>query len=418
MIPQKPQGRKIISDVVSARRTGVSKPGVDVRHQPQLQSEPRVVKSRRIHFRFIPSRTFIVLGVVLVVLGGLGYLYTIHAMTLVITTRKSKFNLESGVLIKMSAKEFKSAISKKEEGKSRTSQKFAQKAGGIITAYNNFNSASQILLAGTRFRSSAGLIYRSKSRVAIPGKSGDKPGAVDVAVVADEVGEKYNTALTDFVIPGFAGSAKYEKFYGRSKTEIKGGAAGQGNIVGKVEAEELWARLESAVREEVLRNVSSSFGADMKEFPDHAEYTTVLRATDPAVGSPAGTFFGEVRGEARTLAVERAVFVDALARALFGEQFRAGSYRIVEDSGLTLKNIDFDYNQKTVTLRATGTIVFEWIFDENALRRDASTASKVDMLKSIMANYPGITEIKPIFIPAFLRRIPRDASRIHIEMAR
>ena len=418
MFPQRKDeshNRKIISDIRSNKPT--VRPVVRAQAEefaPQLRPAPKPKTNRR-----APSAVIVALAVVVLLLAAGFYTYATATLTIAVTPKKTRFDLGSGISVKMNAKEFSSAQSRRAEGKSVGSQKFANRASGVLIVYNNFNSAPQILTIGTRFRSQAGLIYRSKSRVVVPGKSGDKPGTVDVAVSADEPGEKYNTGPTDFVIPGFAGSPKYEKFYARSKSDIKGGATGEGKVVGKIEADELLNSLENQVRDEALKNLGASIPADAKKFPDKYEYKTALRATDPAVGSPADAFFAEARGEARTLAIERAVFTDGLASALFRDQFRQGAYRIRDESALNITNVDFDYSQKMVTMRVQGTVTFEWTFDTEALKKEVSTAANNDAINSILkTNYPGIAEAKIVFKPAFLKRIPSDTKRITVELPR
>ncbi len=110
-------------------------------------------------------------------------------------------------------------------------REFNKKASGIIVVYNKYNSSSQRLIKNTRFETPDGKIYRIKESIVIPGmvKNDDGelvPGSVSVRVYADEPGEEYNIGLTDFSIPGFKNSPKYESFYARSKTEMTGGFSG------------------------------------------------------------------------------------------------------------------------------------------------------------------------------------------------
>jgi hypothetical protein len=105
------------------------------------------------------------------------------------------------------------------------------KASGKIVIYNNYSSDSVRLIKNTRFESSAGKIYRINQSVTVPGKSGNTPGNISVTVYADSVGADYNTAPTDFTIPGFKGSPQYTTVYGRSDGAITGGASGNASLV-------------------------------------------------------------------------------------------------------------------------------------------------------------------------------------------
>jgi len=110
-------------------------------------------------------------------------------------------------------------------------EKIEKKATGKIKIFNVFSSKSQTLVASTRFETADGKIYRISNSVTVPGSvsQGNKviPGAVSVNVLADQAGEQYNIGLTDFTIPGFKETSKYEKFYARSETEMTGGFVGE-----------------------------------------------------------------------------------------------------------------------------------------------------------------------------------------------
>ncbi len=93
-----------------------------------------------------------------------------------------------------------------------------EKAKGIIRVFNNYSSLDQPLLATTRFISDDGKMFRTQNRVVIPGNS-----FIDIEVVADRSGEDYNIGPSIFSIPGFAGTAKYTAFYGKSFESMVGG---------------------------------------------------------------------------------------------------------------------------------------------------------------------------------------------------
>jgi hypothetical protein len=104
-------------------------------------------------------------------------------------------------------------------------------ASGTIVIYNNFDSNSQRLVAGTRFKTPEGLIYKLDAAITVPGKKGSTPGSIQAKVTAEKPGSSYNIGLTDFTIPGFEGDPRHDAFYARSKTPMAGGASGTVPIV-------------------------------------------------------------------------------------------------------------------------------------------------------------------------------------------
>lgn len=116
------------------------------------------------------------------------------------------------------------------------------KAEGELTVYNEFSSVAQALVRNTRFEAKDGKIFRLKSAVMVPGAavSGGKvsaPGTVTDLVIADQAGDAYNIGPSDFTIPGFAGTPKFEKFYAKSSKPMAGGGSGGRFMVTAEDAE-------------------------------------------------------------------------------------------------------------------------------------------------------------------------------------
>ena len=103
------------------------------------------------------------------------------------------------------------------------------KAFGTITVFNGYSSEPQLLIASTRFLSSNERIFRTTKNIDIPGAqlNDDEiiPSSISVEIVADYLGAEYNIGPSDFTIPGFKGSPKYQGFYGKSSTAMSGGSS-------------------------------------------------------------------------------------------------------------------------------------------------------------------------------------------------
>lgn len=109
------------------------------------------------------------------------------------------------------------------------------KAIGKAIIYNNYSASSQRLVNNTRLETKEGLIYRIRDSVVVPGiktVDGKKvPGSIEVEIIADVAGEKYNMKVTDlkgdFTIPGFKGDPRYNYFYARLSADLTGGFVGK-----------------------------------------------------------------------------------------------------------------------------------------------------------------------------------------------
>ncbi|MEK7630967.1 MAG: hypothetical protein AAB417_02985 [Patescibacteria group bacterium] len=413
--------KRVISDIRPAGGTKKSPMLVPKKHSsdPLPPRHEKIVnhttgeKTRRFGLR----QTAIIVGAIVVVCASIWWSST---LTLVIRKQERNFNMGEGVPLTVTAKEFKTEIVERGEGVSTNVEAFSKRASGVVLVYNNYSSEPQVLVQNTRFQTSKGLVFRAKSRVVVPGKKGDKPGSVEVEITADAPGEKYNVGFSDFKIPGFSGTPKYDKFYARSRADgpgdIKGGAAGQGKVVGKAEAEALLKSLE----EKVKANLATKLADEMKDpyviFPDTIEANITLRVTDPPIGAPGDKFFGEVRGEAKVLAVDRAAYQAALANILFEDKALIASFTLPVGTKLSCEKPKLDYAKSAISCTVQGKIVFEGAVPVDEFRKKVLAAKKVSDIKGLLTLYPGIKNIEETFRPSFLKRIPSRSSQLIVQV--
>lgn len=141
------------------------------------------------------------------------------------------------------------------------------KTGGFIYIYNAYSAAPQKLVAQTRFETKDGKIFRIQNPVIVPGAkmSGTKlvPSSIEVEVVSDAAGEKYQIGPSYFTIPGFKGSPKYAGFYAESAesmTPIKNNLT-----LSSQEVERTKKNLEDALVNELKNDTLNSFkDSDLK----------------------------------------------------------------------------------------------------------------------------------------------------------
>lgn len=383
--------------------------------KPRTKEEEVIYTEPRRRSR-LPWYIFAVTALFFIGLGA--YVVWASNLALIVERKKTVFDLGSpGIKVTITAKAFTDSLAKRGEGVSKSAKKFNEKASGTIVVYNAYSKDPQVLIVGTRFATPEGLIFKSTARVVVPGRTTDRPGSIDVPVTADEAGPKYNIGLTDFTIPGFAGGPKFEKFYGRSKTEMKGGATGEGKVVGKEEADMLLGQLEGGMKNELKQKFESSIPKEYIIFPSKFEYTTAARITDPSVGSPAEKFFGEVRGEARTLAVDPATYSDTLAEVLFKEKYRQGAVVVHKSSSIAFKNVTFDYTAGNVTAVLEGKVVFEWVLDVNDFKRKVmEVPDAASLSETFFKSFPAVSRVEAVFTPRFWRKIPQNEKRLTIEL--
>ncbi len=161
-----------------------------------------------------------------------------------------------------------------------TLKKVDTKAQGTVVIYNNFDTNSQALVTNTRVETSKGLIYRTMKAVTVPGKTTKSgkviPGSVEVQVLADNVGESYNIDMSDFTIPGFKGTAKFDGFYARSKGTFSGGFSGMKANVSESALTEAKSRLVTKINTYIAKEASVSAPEGTLYIPGELTNPTII----------------------------------------------------------------------------------------------------------------------------------------------
>lgn len=293
----------------------------------------------------------------------------------------------------------------------------SQKASGQIIIFNNFSSASQPLVAGTRFETTDGKIYKISSPVTVPGqqkKNGQMvPGSVEATVTAAEAGEAYNIALSDFTIPGFKGSPRYDKIYARGKTVMSGGSSGRVYVVAEAEANQIRAELAVALKEKLTAQAEAQLPPGYILFPN-----AVFWSEEVTQGAAVGTEAEVTVRESGTL--ETFIFKQETLTKEIAKKGIAGfdglPVAIQNLNTLELQIADVIVNPNTVTELSfgfTGTTNVIWNVDDQTLRTDLMGRQKKEF-QSIARRYPSIEKASISIRPFWKSRVPENPEKIKI----
>ncbi len=292
-----------------------------------------------------------------------------------------------------------------------------EKASGTIIVYNNFNSSDQRLIKNTRFESPDGKIYRINESIVVPGQRTEGnttvPGSIEAVVYADEVGEEYNIGLTDFTIPGFEGSPRFEGFYARSKTAMTGGFVGEKKIV--QEADEVRAREE--IQRDIREQISQEALAQKPEGFELFENGTFIVFTslpnqekgNDAVIREKATLYGVL--------FKQEAFAAFLAENTVAGYNDGDSVRITnpQDLNFTIlnKSEQEPWNDNAFQFEIDGTAHIVWEFDSQQLKNDLIGKSK-DAFTTVLTGYPSIEEAQIILRPFWRQTFPEEIEDIKV----
>ncbi len=300
-------------------------------------------------------------------------------------------------------------------------KRVTQKASGPIVVYNNFKTQPQILVKNTRFESADGKIYRIDRQIVIPGikkvSGKDVPGSVEVTVYADEAGSDYNIGLTDFTIPGFKGSPQYQKFYGRSKAAMKGGASGMIKTISDADREAAKTSLTKSLTDKLTAKAKTQKPKGTVLYPKAMFFTFIDSVDDNAASTEKDVSF-TLKGELGVILFNE----DELSRSIVKTNGEVtADEKIAIDK---IESLDFEWKipmssvpDKTATLDFTlsGPANAVWVVDINSFKNKLAGTSNSGYPK-IVSEFPGIEKVtKNSISPFWMNTYPKDTTKIYIE---
>lgn len=295
-----------------------------------------------------------------------------------------------------------------------------RKASGQVVIYNAYSPAPQRLITNTRFADSDGKIYRIKDSVIVSGttQNGNEtiPGSVEATVYADEPGEKYNIGLVDFTIPGFKGDPRYDKFYARSKTDMKGGFSGTMKFPSDIEIASARESLKEKVRQQLIADASAQLPSGFVLYDDGA-FVLFDDAVLPETADGNTVDITE-RGTLHAVIFDK----KSLARFIAGKSlasFEGDAVDIPNMEKLEFRIIGKENVRPldgTLQVAFSGDVNVVWTLDEEILKQNLVGVAKGDFQKAI-SGFPHIARAEASLRPFWKRNFPDDTDRIRVEQS-
>lgn len=291
---------------------------------------------------------------------------------------------------------------------------FTGKARGKATITNRW-SKSQPLQAGTRLRSTDGLIFRTQARVDVP-----VGGSVTTLVIADEAGEKgAKEKGTTFILPGlWAGlqdkitAVAAEDFVGETTTPTettKGLTANE---------------LANAQAELIAEAITTATPALEKLVPDGRVLypgmvsAAVSKRTGPAIGDAVTTYTLKLTVQATGIALAPQAVTDAAKKIL--ESTLTSDVQLTElnNAAFTyaVANVDVKKQRADVTLTARGATVPT---PTHALLQHVTYSGKTpDAVRALLEKETAVSNIRVELSPFWTRTIPSTKDDLQLEVTR
>jgi hypothetical protein len=289
----------------------------------------------------------------------------------------------------------------------------SRQASGVITIFNTYSTANQLLIANTRFEAQDGKIYRIRESATVPGRSASgEPGTVSVTVYADSPGADYNKEGTvRFTIPGFRGDPRYEGFYAEASGGISGGYVGPEPAVVPAEL----ARAEAALRSEVETAVRTAAAAELPQ-----GYVPVPGTLAINYSNIYRTLAGDDAQLSQTAVATAAIIrtadlAAAIAEESLPETYRGEAVTLADPLALSLSVATTSPAEGPLDLRLAGRAVLVWQFDPTLFKQEllGKKRSELEVVRQTFA--PAIVRADATIRPFWQGSFPQDPEDISIE---
>lgn len=291
-----------------------------------------------------------------------------------------------------------------------------RQAFGAITVYNAYSTASQKLIANTRFEAPDGKIYRIRESITVPGETKKSDGtyaagAVSATVYADSPGPDYNRGSTRFTIPGFKGDPRYTKFYATADS-ILGGASGTEPAVSQSDLANAKKDMQQELTGSLASNASGQLPKGFLPIPG----AFAIAYGDVSVSDAGGGKATITEAATATAAIVRSSdLANAIAKAKV-DAYAGEAVDFADPSAVTLAatGTPFAAAAQTLTIALSGTPKLVWQFDPGALS-EAFAGKDKGLAESLAADFkPAIDHATASIRPFWKSSFPSDPARIHI----
>ena len=282
---------------------------------------------------------------------------------------------------------------------------------GTITIYNT-QTKSQHLITNTRFATTAGLIFRIRSAITIPGGSSAKPGSVTAKVYADQAGSSYNVAPTSFTIPGFAGTPQASQVYARSTAAMTGGASGTIPIIDPMLEAQTKSALIKALTPDLLASIQTQVPAGYTLLIGAASTTFEELASAPSATT--GQVDVKEQGTIPAVVFPNVALAKAIATSISGLSYQGEPLTLTPASNLSFTTSSaLNGSATTLSFMLSGTASFIYTVDPTRIAAAVSGKTKT-AAEVALTNYSEVKRAVIILRPFWRQTFPQDPASITV----
>jgi len=307
------------------------------------------------------------------------------------------------------AMETESIVSESFEATGQT----GKKSEGTIVLYNEYTTASETWREGTRFISSEGKLFYSKSAISVPGAEyvqGELVAAsVQVPVIAAEPGEEYNIGPTKFSVYVYRGTAKYPYYWAESSEKMQGGG-----LVLEVTEKDLQEAEESLAEKAIAKSrqdlaAKASDGWILAEELVYSEMTKVVPLAE--AGQIQDSFTLQIYAKSSGIAFKKEDLQEIVERHILKN---IDSGREISPYGMEIEYSLSDKDSLSFTVSVSAEI-YQGI-EESMIKKHAFGKNPSDAEKAILGGFFGAEKVEVSLKPFWARTIPEEMESVEVKI--
>jgi hypothetical protein len=290
----------------------------------------------------------------------------------------------------------------------------SEKAIGKITVYNAYSAQAQNFVA-SRFQSENGKIFWTTKPFSIPGMKGSEPGKVEIDVVAAETGDSYGIGPSKFTMPALKGTAKGEKIYGISTSNMNIAKSDGEKIVSNDDINKAYDSLKEKIKPQ-LQTLKQDLPAGFQLWSETYSEKLVEASSNPDVGGVANKFIASVKMIAKAI-VFKSDDLESYMNNKISSSVGEGKIFLINSKEVSFINPPVIDYQKGV-VKASLNVKYDIIDnqDVDGFKNAVLNKNKKEINK-ITSAYKNIERIEVKYSVFFMRSVPADSGRVKITVA-
>jgi hypothetical protein len=379
----------------------------------------------------IPGKVFAIF-ILVCVLTAAGALFFILPKASIAVTLKSEsvkgdfnFTLDKGISAtdldagKLPAQAVDMNSDKTQTFNATGKKQLTTKATGQLTILNECSTGEQLLVAGTRFQSTDGKIFKIESSAVIPGftkpEDATVAGAKTVPVTAEADGESYNIGAGAFTIPKLkeTSSWKYACLYARSDKPMSGGSSKEVAVITQSDLDKAKETLTGLAQADLQSKSAAGKDDNLiyindKDSTGDASVKTTAKANDVA-----DRFDMTVSIKKSVLTTDRKNLEAAIA-AKIGKSYAYDDAKPVEGS-LSYQVGDMSAKDGQISMKVSASESFIRQLDVDKLKKDVAGKDR-QQLSDYFSNMSGVKSTAVNFWPFWVSKVPNSYDKIIITL--